>query len=188
MRWKHWSLQRQISMSTKLKPAVNDEDHIQGRQGAVIELVEYGDYQCPHCGRAYPILKQIQREMGDDLKLIFRNFPLAESHPDAVNAAISAEASALQGKFWEMHDILFEHQDRLGIVDLFAYAKQVGLSLEQFKEDIQKESLAARVDQDIESGIRSGVNGTPSFFLNGEKYEGSWERREFVGFLKRMKN
>jgi protein-disulfide isomerase len=169
---------------TNLKPAVNSKDHVQGKDTAFLELVEYGDYQCPHCGRAYPIIKKVQRQLGADLKFVFRNFPLSEIHPDAFNAAVAAEAAGLQDKFWEMHDIIFENQRALDIESLFLYAAKTGLNLELFKEDIQKAGIISKVEQDFESGIRSGVNGTPSFFINGKKYNESWEAAELIQYLK----
>jgi protein-disulfide isomerase len=157
-----------------LKPPVSGQDHIQGDAHAVIELVEYGDYQCPHCGAAYPIIKAIQRKMGNKLKFVFRNFPLAESHPDAMHAAIASEAASAQGKFWEMHDMLFEHQHNLTDGALLRYAQQLGLDADQFKTEFEKPATTQRVDAGLESGLRSGVNGTPSFFINGKKYNDSW--------------
>jgi len=171
---------------TQLKPAVNSKDHIQGKNTAPLELVEYGDYQCPHCGHAYPIIKSLQQSLGADLKFVFRNFPLSEIHPDAFNAAVAAEAAALQQKFWDMHDIIFENQQALDLENLFLYAKTIGLSIERFKNDIQKNTLIEKVEQDFESGIRSGVNGTPSFFINGKKYNGDWEEDVFGEYLKRQ--
>src|SRR4051812_12891220 len=126
---------------SKLKPPVNSNDHIQGNSNAPIELVEYGDYQCPHCGSAYPIIKRIQRQLGNQLKFVFRNFPLAESHPDAMNAALAAEAAALQGKFWQMHDIIYENQQQLQEEDLINYASQIGLDEDQFAADFGKEEV-----------------------------------------------
>jgi protein-disulfide isomerase len=169
---------------TQLKPPVNSKDHIMGKNTAPLELVEYGDYQCPHCGHAYPIIKNVQRRLGDNLKFVFRNFPLSESHPDAFNAAVAAEASGLQRKFWEMHDIIFENQQELNWENLFLYAKTIGLDLERFKSDIQINTLTTKVEQDFESGVRSGVNGTPSFFINGVKYNGNWEEDVFYQYLK----
>jgi protein-disulfide isomerase len=169
---------------TKLNPAVNSKDHIQGKKTASLELVEYGDYQCPYCGQAYPIVKNIQRSLGTDLKFVFRNFPLSEMHPDAFNAAVAAEAAGLQQKFWEMHDIIFENQQELDLESLFLYAKTIGLDLESFKNDIQKDTLITKVEQDFDSGVRSGVNGTPSFFINGIKYNGNWEEDVFNQYLK----
>ena len=168
----------------QLKPPVNNKDHVQGKVTAPLELVEYGDYQCPHCGYAYPIIKNIQHSLGADLKFVFRNFPLAEVHPDAFNAAVAAEAAELQHKFWNMHDIIFENQQALDIESIFLYAKRIGLDLERFKNDIQKDTLIAKVEQDFESGVRSGVNGTPSFFINGKKYNGDWEEDVFTQYLK----
>ena len=169
---------------TQLNPPVNSKDHIQGKNTASLELVEYGDYQCPHCGHAYPIIKNIQQSLGVDLKFVFRNFPLSESHPDAFNAAVAAEAAELQQKFWDMHDIIFENQQELSVESLFLYAKTIGLDLNRFKNDIQKNMLAAKVEKDFESGVRSGVNGTPSFFINGKKYNGDWEEDAFSEYLK----
>jgi len=168
---------------SKLKTAVNSKDHIQGNANAPIELVEYGDYQCPHCGHAYPIVKSIQKKMGNKLKFVFRNFPLAEIHPNAVNAAVSSEAAAMQNKFWEMHDHLFEFQSRLDDESLIKYATQLKLNVEQFENDFEKPELIKKVDADFESGVRSGVNGTPSFFINGEKYNDSWEEEPFLNYL-----
>jgi protein-disulfide isomerase len=170
----------------QLKPPVNSKDHIQGKVTAAIELVEYGDYQCPHCGHAYPIIKNIQQSLGADLKFVFRNFPLSEVHPDAFNAAVAAEAAELQQKFWDMHDIIFENQQELIVESLFLYAKTIGLDLKRFKNDIQSSILSAKVEKDFESGVRSGVNGTPSFFINGKKYNGDWEEDVFSQYLKSL--
>jgi len=173
-------------MKAQLKPAVSSIDHIQGITTAALELVEYGDYQCPFCGAAYPIIKNIQRKMGADLKFIFRNFPLAEMHPNAFNAAVAAEAAALQKKFWKMHDIIFENQQALAWDDLFAYAKAIDLDLDRFKNDISNQKVIDKVENDFESGIRSGVNGTPSFYINGKKYNGDYEERIFTHYLKNL--
>ena len=171
---------------TQLKPPVSNSDHIQGKNTALLELVEYGDYQCPYCGHAYPIIKNIQQSLGADLKFVFRNFPLSELHPDAFNAAVAAEAAELQQRFWDMHDIIFENQQELSVESLFLYAKTIGLDLNRFKIDIQKSILSAKVEKDFESGIRSGVNGTPSFFINGKKYNGEWEEEVFSQHLKSL--
>ncbi|MES2286798.1 MAG: thioredoxin domain-containing protein [Bacteroidota bacterium] len=171
-------------MSTLLKPPVNSNDHIRGNSNAPLELVEYGDFECSDCGRAYPIIKTIQRELGDDLKFIFRNFPLTEIHPHAVNAALAAEAAALQNKFWEMHDIILQNQKSLESEDLLFYAETIKLDPGQFISDIQDSSLLAKVEADFESGVRSGVNRTPSFFVNGLKYEGGREANELIYYLK----
>ena len=162
-------------MSNQLKPAVSDQDHIQGAGNAAVEIVEFGDYQCPHCGAAYPVIKKIQKKFPTQIKFVFRNFPLAESHPFAVAAAVATEAAALQNKYWQMHDIILEHQDSLSEAGLSKMAGSIGLDLEQYEADIQKESLQDKLESDFESGIRSGVSGTPSFFVNGVKFDGGAE-------------
>jgi len=173
-------------MNTQLKPPVSAKDHIQGDPDAPIELLEYGDYQCPHCGRAYPIIKNIQKRMGKKLKFVFRNFPLTEIHPDAFNAAVAAEAAGEQDKFWEMHDIIFEHQRHLTTESILIYAQKAGLNMAEFSKDLQNDVFVNKVEDDIESGIRSGVNGTPSFYVNAKKYNGSWDEDDFVDFLNRL--
>ena len=168
---------------SKLKPPVSGKDHVQGNEKAAVELVEYGDYQCPHCGHAYPIIKSVQKKLGNKIKFVFRNFPLSEIHPNATNAAVAAEAAALQGKFWEMHDIIFEHQEHLGDTHLIKYAAQVGLDVAQFQVDFDKPLVQEKVENDFESGVMSGVNGTPTFFINGERYNGSWEEDDLLDLL-----
>src|SRR5436190_16973129 len=120
-----------------LRPIVSDKDHTQGNNEAAIVLVEYGDYQCPHCGKAYPIVKRMQEKLGDQLKFVFRNFPLTKIHPEATIAAVATEAAALQGKYWEMHDIIFENQDQVDKDSLLDYARELGLDIRQFKKDIE---------------------------------------------------
>ncbi|WP_131539059.1 DsbA family protein [Pedobacter nototheniae] len=155
-----------------LKPAVGSQDHVQGSDSATIEIVEYGDYECPHCGNAYPIVKEIQETFGDQIRFVFRNFPLSESHEYAFPAALAAEAAALQDKFWEMHDALYENQHRISD-DLFEeLATKIGLDMDQYRKDIESSNLEQRIEFDFESGVRSGVNGTPSFYVNGEKFDG----------------
>lgn len=158
-----------------LKPSVSTTDHAQGNLKADFVIVEYGDYQCPYCGAAYPILKELMKEYGSQVKFVFRNFPLSEMHQYARAAAIAAEAADLQGKFWEMHDAIYENQQNLNELYLFKLAENIGLNIAQFKEDIQKVELEEKVDSDFESGIMSGVNGTPSFFINGNKFNGGAE-------------
>jgi protein-disulfide isomerase len=157
-----------------LKPPVSDLDHCQGDAAAPITLVEYGDYECPHCGRAYPIVKRVQRELGTTVRFVFRNFPLAEMHPRATAAARMAEAAAQQGQFWPMHDLLYEHQDRLDELDLIAYAKRLRLGLGELQKSLDGADVRDRVQADFASGVRSGVNGTPTFFVNGERFDGDW--------------
>lgn len=169
-----------------LREAVNDEDHIEGNIDAPITLVEYGDYQCPHCGRAYPIVKRIQAEMGDRMRFVFRDFPLEKAHPQALMAAVASEAAGLQGKFWEMHDMLFENQKRLHHSGLVEYARALELDVNRFEQDMNDEQLAIRVKEEFYSGMRSGVNATPTFFVNGEKFEGDWDGGGLAEYLKSM--
>ena len=152
---------------SKLKPAVNAADHHQGNVIAGVVLVEYGDLQCPYCGRAHPLIKRLLKEKGNDFHFVFRNFPLQEIHPFAYAAAISAEAGGKQDKYWEMHDQIFEHQKMLDSNFLLSLARRIGLDMTRFASDSESEELQAKVDGDFESGIRSGVNGTPTFFING---------------------
>jgi protein-disulfide isomerase len=173
-------------MSSQLKIQVSKDDHFQGPDKAPLVLVEYGDYQCPHCGHAFPIVKRLQKALGDQLKFVFRNFPLSEVHPDALNAAKVAEASALQGKFWEMHDLLFEKQLHLDVDSLGTYAEKLELDVEALNEAVGKASVENRVETDFEGGVRSGVNGTPTFFVNGVRYDGDWEYAPFLNALKAM--
>ncbi|MBB4801644.1 protein-disulfide isomerase [Flavobacterium nitrogenifigens] len=153
-----------------LQPEVSKTDHIQGKKDAKIVIVEYGDYQCPYCGAAYPVLKEMMEKYGKRIEFVFRNFPLSEMHQYARPAAIVAEAAALQGKFWEMHDAIYENQEYLDEAFLLELADKLGLDSRQFNMDIKKSELAAKVDSDFESGVMSGVNGTPSFFVNGRKF------------------
>ena len=158
-----------------LSPPVGERDHSQGPADAPVTLVEYGDFECPHCGRAYPIVKAVQKHFDRRLRFVFRNFPLTEVHPHAAYAAAAAEAAADRGKFWGMHDLLFEHQDALGAMDLVRYASQLGIASEGFLDVIRSRDMAERVRTDFRSGVRSGVNGTPTFFLNGSRYDGAWD-------------
>jgi protein-disulfide isomerase len=155
-----------------LRPAVSSIDHVQGNANAAVELLEFGDYQCGFCGAAFPIIKEIQETFGDQVKFVFRNFPLVQAHPYARIAALAAEAAALQGKFWEMHDAIYMKQDELGEELFIRQVEKLGLDVDQFKKDMESEKVQTKVEDDFESGIRSGVNGTPSFFVNGEKFDG----------------
>ena len=170
----------------RLTPEVSERDHAAGDPLAPVTLVEYGDYECPHCGMAYPIVKSIQRRLGRKLRFAFRNFPLAESHPHARHAAESAEAAADQGKFWQMHDALFENQDRLEDDDLVALARHLRLDAQWIARALEEGTYTARVREDFRSGVRSGVNGTPTFFVNGQRYDGAWPDEDaFVRALER---
>jgi protein-disulfide isomerase len=166
-----------------LTPAVSDRDHVQGTQTASVTLVEYGDFECSHCGRAYPIVKAIQKHFGSRLRFVFRNFPVSTSHPHAQHAAEAAEAAAAAGKFWEMHDRLFEHQRALDDGDLAGYAAELGLDATQFMNDLRSGRYAPRVREHFMSGVRSGVNGTPTFYLHGVRYDASWDREVLISAI-----
>jgi protein-disulfide isomerase len=166
-------------------PVSEDRDHIQGPAEAAVTLVEYGDYECPYCGAAYPIIKEVQERMAERLRFVFRNFPITTSHPHAEQAAEAAEAAAAQGRFWQMHDVLYENQQRLGDEDLRAYAEQLGLELGPFEQELNEHMHAERVREDFMSGVRSGVNGTPTFYINGARYDDSYDRETLLAALDR---
>ena len=165
---------------SRLRPPVGADDHALGSADAPVTLVEYGDYECPHCGAAHPIVKRALRKLGKHVRFVFRNFPLGEMHPHAVQAACAAEAAGLQDAFWEMHDHLFEHQNALERDDLIAYAKTLGLDAARFARDLDDPSIEERVRRDFASGVRSGVNGTPTFFIQGQRFDGSWDEASLV--------
>jgi protein-disulfide isomerase len=154
---------------------VSERDHAQGPPDGPVTLVEYGDYECPYCGKAYPLVKRIQQRMGARLRFVFRNFPLNTVHAHAGIAAQAAEAAAAQGKFWEMHDLLYEHQHDLADSDMVRYALKLGLEVYRFESDLSGEVFAQRVSDDFRGGVRSGVNGTPTFFVNGVRYDGPYD-------------
>lgn len=160
---------------SRLTPPVSAADHIDGPDSAPLTLVEYGDYECPYCGAAYLTLKAARRALDSQFRLVFRNLPLAEIHPHARQAAQAAEAAGAQGKFWEMHDALFEHQEALEEADLLRYARMLELDTERIARELKAQTFAKRVRDDFRSGIRSGANNSPTFFMNGERYDGSWE-------------
>jgi len=162
-----------------------DRDHIQGPASAAVTLVQYGDYECPYCGEAYPIVKEVQARMGDRLRFVFRNFPISTSHPHAEQAAEAAEAAAGQGRFWEMHDTLYENQRRLRDQDLRSYAERLELDVERFAIELAEHIHAPRVHDDFISGVRSGVNGTPTFYINGVRHDDSYETEVLLDALER---
>jgi protein-disulfide isomerase len=163
---------------------VSERDHIQGPLTATQVLVEYGDFECPYCGAAYPIVKQVKAAMGDDFAFVFRHFPLSNVHPHAWMAAEAAEAAGAQGAFWQMHDTLFEHQDTLDEPHLVANARGLGLDVARFATELHEGVHARRVHEDFRSGILSGVNGTPSFFINGIRYDGRWDAEALLSALR----
>jgi protein-disulfide isomerase len=165
-----------MSGSAMLTLPVSEHDHAQGPANAPVTLVEYGDYECPFCGLAFPIVKTLQKEMGKEMRFVFRNFPLKEAHPHALHAAIAAEAVGMHGerRFWGMHDTLFTHQNALEDEDLAMYAEELGVPASEIAAAFLGGPAAERVRTDFRSGIRSGVNGTPTFFINGERYDDDW--------------
>ncbi len=169
--------------SPKLTQPVSARDHAEGPADPPLTLVEYGDYQCPYCGAAYPVIKRLQKTLGKKLRFVFRNFPLTQAHPYAQIAAEAAEAAALQGKFWEMHDLLFERQTSLNPEIIPTWANGIGLNVEQFGNDIKEGVVEKRIKEDRQSGIRSGVNGTPTFFINGIRYDGSHDYNSLLAAL-----
>jgi protein-disulfide isomerase len=170
--------------TTKLTLPVSERDHIQGPDTAYVTLVEYGDYECPYCGQAYPIIKNIQERFGDKLRFVFRNFPITQAHPHAQHSAEAAETAASQDKFWEMHDYLYEHQQKLDDKHLRQYASALGMDIARFDDDMAKHVHARRVREDFMSGIRSGVNGTPTFYINGIRHDESWDEKTLIAAIK----
>lgn len=174
----------------RLTPPVQAEDHVQGGAHANVTLVEYGDYECPHCGRAYPIVKRVQEQLGSRMRFVFRNFPLAEAHPHAEHAAEAAESVGKHGgpeAYWIMHDLIFEHQQdgpaTLGDSGLARLAGMAGVPAETVLADLKSAQFKDRVRDDFMSGVLSGVNGTPTFFINGTRYDGSWDEEMLLAAL-----
>ncbi|HEY4763201.1 MAG TPA: thioredoxin domain-containing protein [Candidatus Sulfotelmatobacter sp.] len=166
-----------------LKMPITAEDHIQGLESADVTLVEYGDYQCPHCGHAYPVVHQVQKQFGKRLRFVFRNFPLSEMHPQAEAAAEVAEFAGAQGKFWEMHDKLYENQERLGEALFLDLGERLKLSTTALRQALEQRTFEARVRADFKGGVRSGVNGTPTFFINGHRHDGSFDFEALVSAI-----
>jgi len=170
----------------RLKKEVSDKDHFQGNNTAPLTLVEYGDYECPYCQKAYYIIKEAQKQFGDNLKFVFRNFPLTEIHPYAFHAAIATEVAGAQGKFWEMHDILFENQQNLEDNYLLEYADELDLDIKKFETDLSNKKFVQKIEKDYVSGIESGVEGTPTLFINGKKFNGNWMGEEFIEAMRSL--
>ncbi|MGH7242128.1 MAG: DsbA family protein [Phycisphaerales bacterium] len=162
---------------------VSDRDHVQGSLKAPIVLVEYGDYQCPHCAAAYPIVKRIQKDFGDRLAFVFRNFPLTEIHPNAERAAEAAEYAAGHDRYWEMHDGIFENQPELDLDLLSKLAASLGMDAAGLETALAEGKFSHRVRADFVGGVRSGVNGTPTFFINGKRHDGPFEFRDLAEAL-----
>ena len=165
---------------SKLRVPVTEKDHAQGPANAPVTLVEYGDYECPHCGHAYPIVKRVQEKFGERLRFVFRNFPLQESHPHAVEAAEVAEFAGAHEKFWEMHDLLFENQRAFSDRTFVELAHRLKLDVQTLAKSLQQDEFAERVQEDFSGGARSGVNGTPTFFINGVRHDADFEYETLV--------
>lgn len=166
-----------------LKPPVGPADHVQGPETALVTLVEYGDFECPFCGQAHPIVKAVQRHFGNQLRFAFRHFPLTQIHPFAQGAAEAAEAAGAQGAFWPMHDMLYEHQHALDIDSLVRYAAILNLDVNRFAQELASGVWTPRVREHFLSGVRSGVNGTPTFFINGQRHDGPWDLESLTAAL-----
>lgn len=171
------------SGTASLTLPVSQRDHQRGPETAQVTLVEYGDYECPSCGQVYPIVKEIKLQLGDRMCFVFRNFPLTQSHPHAEHAAEAAEAAGAQGKFWQMHDYLFEHQQALDDTHLVHYAVALNLDKEIFLREMTEHVYTNRVHEDFLSGVRSGVNGTPTFFINGVRHDDLYERETLIAAI-----
>ena len=162
---------------------INEHDHTIGRPDAPATLVEYGDYECPYCGVAHPIVKTVLERLGRRVRFAFRHFPLAEIHPHALGAAEAAEAAGAQGKFWQMHDLLYQNQQALGDQDLVRYAAFLGLDVPRFVKELSEHTWEPRVREHFMTGVRSGVNGTPTFFVNGLRHDGPWAAEALIEAL-----
>jgi protein-disulfide isomerase len=171
------------SPEPRLAVPVGPDDHTLGPDDAGITLVEYGDFECPYCAQAAPVVRHLERRFADDLRFVFRNLPLTRIHPHAQRAAEAAEAAGLQGRFWAMHDVLFEHHDDLGEESLLRYAEQVGTDATALAEAMNAGTTRAKIERDAAGAIRSGVNGTPTFFVNDARYDGSWAFEPFADHL-----
>jgi Na+:H+ antiporter, NhaA family len=166
-----------------LTPPLDDDDHVDGPAGAPLELVMYGDFQCPYCTAAQPILRRVRDRLGERLRFAFRHFPLSELHPDAQRAAEASEAAAAQGAFWPMHDALYGARGQLGADDVVAIAGRLGLDADRVRDELADGTHAARVARDVESGLAGGVGGTPTFFANGVRHTGAFDAQSLIAAL-----
>jgi protein-disulfide isomerase len=167
--------QARIARARLALPVSEERDHIRGPRTAPVTLVEYGDYECPYCGKAYYVVKDLELRAGNLMRFVFRNFPLTTIHPHAERAAEAAEAAGAQGKFWETHDCLYENQQSLEDEDLLKCGSLTGLDIHRIAREMQEGRYITRIREDFLGGARSGVNGTPTFFINGVRHDGSWD-------------
>jgi protein-disulfide isomerase len=168
-----------------LTPPVGARDHALGPADARVTLVEFGDYECPHCGAVHPLVQAARKAFGGNLRFVFRHFPLRSSHPHALAAARAAEAAGEQGRFWEMHDRLYHRQTELEDADLVRHARELGLDVERFQRSLPERAHDERIREDLASAAQSGAQGTPALFVNGERYEGPLEREPLFAALAR---
>jgi protein-disulfide isomerase len=173
-----------MNFGSRLRVPIGPRDHIRGDLHALFTLVEYGDYECPHCGAAYPVVESVCDVLGSDLAFVYRHFPLTHVHPHADNAAEAAEAAGAQQRFWAMHDWLFQNQDALDDQNLVEYARSVGLDLGRFAGDLASHAHLPRVREDFTGGARSGVNGRPTFFINSLRYDGPRDVNSLVAAIR----
>lgn len=173
------------SAGDRLTPPVSERDHALGPADARVTLVEYGDFECPHCAALHPLIRDARRAFGKNLRFVFRHFPLRSSHPHALAAAKAAEAAGEQGKFWEMFDRLYRHQTELEDDDLLRHARTLGLDMARFERELRARPHEVRVREDLASAAKSGATGTPSLFINGERYEGDFTRDHVFAALAR---
>jgi protein-disulfide isomerase len=163
-----------------LRTPITKSDHVLGQETAPITFVEYGDYECPHCALAHPIVDHVQQYFGERMRFVFRHFPMAEIHPHAGIAAESAEFAGAMGLFWDMHDALFANQSSLSLPTIFLIAEQLGLSETALRNALETGQYRNKVRNDFMGGIRSGVNGTPAFFINGVRHDGGYDYSSLV--------
>jgi len=169
-------------MST-LQVPVNSTDYVQGDPHAPVTLVEYGDYQCPACGAAFPIVKAVQTHFGKELRFVFRNFPLTQIHPEAESAAETAEFAGTHGHFWDVHDALYENQEALGLPLYLDLAEALDLPQKALREALETRAFRTKVRSDFMGGLKSGVNGTPTFFINGKRHDGASDFDSLAGAI-----
>lgn len=172
----------ELAVSRLLLP-IQPEDHVEGSPNARYTLVEYGDYECPRCGSLFLTIRQLHKQFGEEVRLVFRHYPLSGIHPHAQKAAEAAEAAGAQNHFWGMHDLLFEHQDALRAKDLYRYSGQLGLDTKRFRSELEAHAWEERVRDDFRRGVANGVYGTPGLFINGIRYNGGLDLASILNKL-----
>lgn len=175
--------QQDLDLSKLLLP-IQPDDHLQGAPDASYTLVEYGDYECPDCGRLFETIRALRTQLGDELRLVFRQYPRSGIHRHAQQAAEAAEAAGAQGRFWEMHDLLFANQNALATKDLYRYAERLSLDTKRFREELKHRTYEGRVREDFRRGVENGVYGTPGLFINGVRHDGALDLDSLLTQLK----